>query len=43
LAIAAPSLSARSFAQTMLSATVGSVRTAVLKPQSTPAISARGR
>ena len=30
--------SAASFAQTMLSATIGSVRTAVPKPQSTPAI-----
>jgi len=38
LAMAAPSPSARSFAQTMLSATAGSVRTAVPKPQSTPAI-----
>src|SRR5262249_33166971 len=38
LAIAAPSPSAFSFAQTMLSATIGSVRTAVPKPQSTPAI-----
>ncbi len=39
LAIAAPSASARNFAQTMLSTTIGSVRTAVPKPQSTPAIS----
>ena len=39
LAIAAPSLSARSFAQTMLSATFGSLRTAVPKPQLTPAMS----
>ena len=39
LAMAAPSLSARSLAQTMLSATIGSARTAVPKPQSTPAIS----
>ena len=38
LAIAAPSLSACSFAHTMLSYTMGSVRTAVPKPQSTPAI-----
>ena len=38
LAIAAPSPSAFSFAQTMLSTTIGSVRTAVPKPQSTPAI-----
>src|SRR6185436_3291172 len=38
LAIAAPSPSAFNFAQTMLSATIGSVRTAVPKPQSTPAI-----
>ena len=38
LAIAAPSPSALSFAQTMLSTTIGSVRTAVPKPQSTPAI-----
>ena len=36
--IAAPSLSARSLAQTMLSATIGCRRTAVPKPQSTPAI-----
>ena len=38
LAIAAPSLSARNFAQTIESATVGSARTAVPKPQSTPAM-----
>ena len=39
LAMAAPSLSARSFAQTMLSVTFGSLSTAVPKPQSTPAMS----
>jgi len=38
LAMAAPSLSARSFAQTMLSVTFGSLSTAVPKPQSTPAM-----
>ena len=38
LAIAAPSLSARNFAQTIESTTVGSARTAVPKPQSTPAM-----
>src|SRR5262249_21463575 len=38
LAIAAPSASARNFAQTMLGATIGDAVAAVPKPQSLPAI-----